>query len=111
MCKYSLQLTYKWTRIQRVTLEDLINKAFALLKDRCGGQLGDSGGEGDSSTLQNDGTNPTLTSVLESLCKNTECTDDNHHKMGEWYRREVKHVGWGGGKVQQTEKFTKLNHA
>ena len=45
-----------------------------LLKDRCGGQLGDSG-EGDSSTLQNDGTNPTLTSVLEELRKVQEKLD------------------------------------
>ena len=51
-----------------MTVEDLINKVFSLLKDRCGGQLGDSG-EDDSSTLRNDGTNPTLTSVLEELRK------------------------------------------
>ena len=66
---------------------------FALLKDRCGGQLGDSG-EGDSSTLRNDGTNPTLTSVLEELRKVQEKLD---HSVKTRNVLMITIIKWVGG--------------
>ena len=79
----------------------LINNVLGLLKDRCGGHIGDSG-EGDSSTLRNDGTNPTLSSVQEELTKVREKLDHSVKTQNVLMTNIVKWVSGMGGKVKQT---------